>query len=695
MKNVSTDAHGSKPAFGASSRRAFLQGVGATGIAAICHPGWSSILPEAIRQAAQRVGKKITFLNDGGFQGSAWGWQFTRHAAVEATPGKSGSHSVGIHTHSGDYARFLVLEPEVGKTYTLSGWVRTNDIVAEEPGAGAYFAASQFEFQGRPTQFSVDGKQIPEERFANLTGTADWQRFSHSFLCLPTTDWFEVVLGVYRASGSAWFSDLTFVEGDRPADFSDVVDYWQAAQWAHADGLKLQGRTHLAAAILRDNLQVRGAASNPNSLARGLSETHSVEFLTAKQLADSGQFNRARFDLLVLPYGESFPLPALSSVESFMAEGGDLFTTGGYAFQSPVVPAANGWEFYDEKVQLGSGPNLLPTLSQDGSGWKASDADRATFENMQSPSTAESQPAARVSIPANLWGQAADWTFELEASGDREQFFFEAWIRAQEIQPSPNGYAYVGVEQLDSTGEQAYAAKVTFEELHTSTDWHKVERLFYLIPTCVKLRVRIGLMNATGSIWGTGFRLESRSPQIRINTALGFPQDDLQVSPTQIGMFDADFRLKRATAIQVAPGQSVLSSDHILTGAFDGYAASAVLGMNHARWIPLLRAVDAAGNNRGAAGAMVHNARGAYARGTWVFFGVDNHDIFGDESELGRRVLKASSLSLARKCYLHSCETNYASYRSGESVAMRVLVSNFGRQAASLTLRWTVLPVVK
>ena len=168
--------------------------------------------------------------------------------------GKSSSKSVGIHTESGDYAAcFLVLEPEVGKTYTLSGWVRTKNVIAREESAGAYIAASQFEFQGRPTQFSVDGKQIPEERFGNYTGSLEWQRISHSFLCLPSTDWFEIVVGVYRSSGSAWFSDLTFVEGDQPANFSDVVDYWQAAQWAHADGLRSQGRRRPAAAILRDS----------------------------------------------------------------------------------------------------------------------------------------------------------------------------------------------------------------------------------------------------------------------------------------------------------------------------------------------------------------------------------------------------------------------------------------------------------
>ena len=242
--------------------------------------------PKRIRRAASRARKKITFLEDGGFQGSAWGWQFTSHAAVETTPGKTGSHSVGIHTESGDYARFLVLEPDVGKTYTLSGWMRTNNIIATETGAGAYFAASQFEFQGRPTQFSVDGKQIPEERFGNFVGSTDWQRFSHSFLCLPTTDWFEVVVGMYRSAGDAWFSDLTFVEGDQPAELRDVVDYWQAAQWAHADGLRSQGRTEACRRHPSRQSTCARRRLRPASIGTRLERDLSRRFLSAEQLAD-------------------------------------------------------------------------------------------------------------------------------------------------------------------------------------------------------------------------------------------------------------------------------------------------------------------------------------------------------------------------------------------------------------------------
>ncbi len=692
VKNASKGPHGPGSIFGRKSRRTFLQGIGATGIAALCRPGWSSIMPEAMRLAARHAGKTITLLNDGGFEGSAWGWQFTRHTAIEKAPGKSGAHSLGIHTKSGDYGRFLVLEPEVGKTYTFSGWVRTNNVIGEKNVAGAYFSASQFEFQGRPTQFSVDGKQSPEQRYGNFTGSSEWQRFSHSFLCLPSTDWFEIVVGIYRGSGSAWFSDLTFVEGDQARDLKDVVDYWKAAQWAHADTLKSQGRTRHKAAILRDKLPIRGAASDPREMARSLSETHSVEFLSAEQLADSHHFNRISFDLLVLPYGESFPLPALRAVEAFLADGGDLLTAGGYAFQSPLIPTANGWEFYDDKVQHESKPNLLPDLDPTATGWKASDTKYATIETAQSPLQPGLRPAAQVHIPRSTRGQTASWSFDLPANGDGKQFFFQAWIRTVDIQPAPDGCAYVGVEQVDKAGEPASAAKITFEKLRVSSEWHKVECLFYLVPPCVKLRVNIGLLNATGTVWGTGFRLESRSPQIRINTALGYPVDDLQVTPTQIGMFDADFPLKRVAAIHTAPGQSVLRSQETLTGAFDGYAASAVLGMDHARWIPLLRSVDCVGRNRGAAGAMVHNTRGVYARGTWVFFGIDNQDIFNKRSAFGSNLLKAVARPLATKCFLHACETNYASYKSGESVQMRVLVSNYGRQSGTLKLHWIVQP---
>jgi len=676
-------------AIGPKSRRAFLQAAGATGLAFLGRQAWSLALPESVNQSLARRGKTITLLEDGGFQGAAWGWQFTEGAKLTHVSHRQGRGSVGVHTESGDYARFLVLGPEIGKTYTLTGWVKTEEIVQQEEAAGAYFTASQFEFQGRPTEYTVDGKQIPEKRFGNFTGTAGWQRFSQSFTCLPGTSWFEVVVGVYRATGSAWFTDLTFVEGTAAVDFDDAVTCWQALEWAHKDALEGRARTRPAAAILRDSLPVRGAAADPAQLAKVLGETYDVAFLTAEELADPKRLNRAAFDLLVLPYGESFPLPARAAVEKFLGDGGDLLSTGGYAFQSPLVSKAGKWEFYDKAVLAERSENLLPAFAVAGTAWTALASKYVSGENATLPESGQ-HAAGKVSVPSGLWNQNAAWYCDLPGGNERDQYFLQGWIRASDVRPAPDGYAYAGIEQLDAKGDQIYAASLELERAQDSREWHKVERLIYLAPGCKKLRVGFGLKNATGTVWGTQFRLERRSPQVRINTALGFPQDELQVAPEQIGMFDADFRLKRVSSIRPAAGQKIVSGSRELTGSFEGYAATCVVGMNQARWIPLLEAYDGVGRKRGAAGALVHHMRGAYARSSWAFFGVENHDIFSAGSALGESTLRAVSQALANKCYLHACEADFASYEQGEPVHVCVLATNLSRKSAELELEWQI-----
>lgn len=310
------------------SRRAFLQQMSAAGIALLARPVWMAALPAAVRESAAQAGKTVNLLEGGGFEDSAWGWQFTQGAGIDEHARRQGTRSIKLHTDSGDYARFLVLGPETGKTYTFGGWIKTEAIAAQEDAAGAYFAASQFEFQGRPTEFTVDGKQLPEKRFGNFTGTSGWQRFSQSFRCLPGTTWFEIVVGIYRASGSAWFTELTFVEGDAAVELSDTVDYWQALEMVHNHEFEGGERKRLSAAILRDQFPVRGAAADPVQLAKILGEFYDVVFLNAQEMADPGRLHRAAFNLLVLPYGESFPLSARQAVEKFLRDGGDLLTTG-------------------------------------------------------------------------------------------------------------------------------------------------------------------------------------------------------------------------------------------------------------------------------------------------------------------------------------------------------------------------------
>jgi len=665
------------------SRRRFLESLAATGavwgLSATSHALPLHLLPQSMHNAAALQQKRITLLEDGGFTGDAWGWQFTHGASVVANAGRDGSGAVHIKTESGDYARFLVLGPVAGKTYTLTGWVRTENITPAEEGAGAYFAASQFEFQGRPTEFTVDGKQAVEIRYGTLTGTNGWRRFSQSVKCLPTTAWFEVVAGIYRATGDAWFTGLTFIEGDVAADLNETLTTAEAAALVHQEILQVSGRTRPRAAIFSEpDFPVRGMATSSQRLAKLFSDTHDVALLNASQLADPGQLNRKNFDLLVLGYGESFPLPAKNNVVEFLSNGGDLFSTGGYAFQSPLVQQSGRWVFFDQTLKhAGLSANLVPKFSD--AAWKPSDKNLCTLD--------AAGDVARVAVPAPLSGRHAEWAFDIPATGDGKQFYFSARLRTSGLQPAPNGSATIGVEQLDAGHNPAYAARMWFEELREDSDWHSIERVFYLVPDCVTLRVRVTLSSATGTIEATDMRLEARPDTERINTSLGWPEDSLTVTRQQLGLFDTDYRLQRVAALR-APDGSLQSPIRA-----EGYVASGVVGMNNARWSPLLHAVDEAGRSRGSAGALMHHYNGYFNRSSWAYFGVANHDIFADDSgdAVGLSAFKSAARALAQKCYLHTLETNYATYRDGEAVQVRVLASNYGLHPATLNLHFRIM----
>ena len=308
-------------------------------------------------------------------------------------------------------------------------------------------------------------------------------------------------------------------------------------------------------------------------------------------MADSAPFNAARFDLLVLPHGESFPLAARNALRKFLSEGGDdLLTMGGYAFQSPLVREDGKWRFYDEVIGEQMGPNLIGPPG-DQSSWKANNERYASIATVDLPSF-DRQSAVRVAIPYDLRGQIFRVVFRCSGEVGGGQSDFAVWVRALEVRSAPDGSAYIGIDQLDEKGEPIWGPGLVLEELRGSREWHKIERLICVAPGCVKLCVHAGVRNASGEFRASRFSLEPRAPAVRINTSSGYPLDELQIEPRQIGMFDADFRLKRVTSLWAAAGQSVLADA----------AQGLIRGL--ARRVPLLEAYDAFGRKRGAAGAL-------------------------------------------------------------------------------------------
>ena len=258
------------------------------------------------------------------------------------------------------------------------------------------------------------------------------------------------------------------------------------------------------------------------------------------------------------------------------------------------------------------------------------------------------------------------------------------------------GIAYIAVYQLDA--QENIVEFRDFAVVREPGDWQSFE--YHFVPThrVDHVRVQWGFYMKSGVAFFDEVRLFDLTDVIYqpLNTSTGEPGDGLRVQPEQIGIFDPSYPLKRATQLRTAAGQSVVQGPLTLTQPWRGWAAAGVMGHDQARWIPLLETLDRYGHLRGPAGAMLLHYGGYYAGSNWVFFGVDNVDLFADPHGAAAQVLQQAARFLASKIYLRNLQTNLALYRSGESVQASVVVDNRSRadQSVCVALEWEPSPAL-
>ncbi len=85
----------------------------------------------------------------------------------------------------------------------------------------------------------------------------------------------------------------------------------------------------------------------PQALADALETTCDVQLLDTRGLA---QLPRLRIDLLVMPYGEAFPVEGYPAICEYLLSGGGLMTVAGVPFRAPVQLLSGRW------TRLPSGP---------------------------------------------------------------------------------------------------------------------------------------------------------------------------------------------------------------------------------------------------------------------------------------------------------------------------------------------------
>jgi len=453
-----------------------------------------------------------------------------------------------------------------------------------------------------------------------------------------------------------------------------------------------------AAVLDQPDLPPHGMASSPEKIAAILQGAgFDVRRLHAEELADAKRFNVAAFDLLVLPTGAAFPVEARESMLQFLREGGCLITTGGYAFNHLVRRIDGQWRPEEdaarERLQQATRRenSLLPNggfegrqeipvggFSMDGQWRRGGEGAKIVADAPQ-----EGRFCAMAHFPEGAPGGAHYWSDLPARPGASYQI--SGWMRTRDV--TGRGMAFMAVYQHDAAG--GLVEFLDFAKARATTPWQRYTYTFTPRAKATRLHLYFGLYDAHGTAWFDDIRLSDVTGKAYrpMNTSTGRPGDGLVAAPDQIGMFDASFPLKRARDLRPAAGQHILPGRTDLTAQFtkpaglSGWAASGVVGYDHARWVPLLDAVDRFGRPRGAAGAMLIHYRGPFAGSIWAFFGLDNVDLFAQTDGPMAKTLRQIGRFMARKIFLRNLATEQRLYRPGEPVAASVVVENRGHRA--------------
>src|ERR1019366_7890552 len=239
-------------------------------------------------------------------------------------------------------------------------------------------------------------------------------------------------------------------------------------------------------AIWRDRVPVEGKASDAEFIGGALKEAgYQVEFLTSDQLADPAQLTRDRFDVVALLYGASFPAPAHQTLRTFLSQGGSLFTTGGYAFNSPLVKGKDGWLTEKEAVAAEPGVEVVregtfeKTLEEClAAGWKISNPLTCLLDSTQGH---EGRQCAKVTAGDEFCSATSTWSFDVGVDHENERFEFSCWAKSDAYERY-DSFAFILLDQTLSSGGSIGTARVEVVRLRGANPWKQYRNEIVACP---------------------------------------------------------------------------------------------------------------------------------------------------------------------------------------------------------------------
>ncbi len=621
----------------------------------------------------------------------------SRVARGEGLQGGS-SHRLSVPADA-EVTWYLVTQTIVGlrpgDQGVASVYVRTRGV---RDGAGAYFGMNYYDSRGERIAWTDSADKVQ--------GTRGWRRLTQPFTVPPNTE--RVVLAlVLHGRGTVYF-DRAQVERGK------VATAW-APREAPADatpGTRPAGRGSIA--LFRDSIPPTGTASQPEYLRRlAEQQGYRCAFLNADALANPRRLNRARFDLLILPYGSSFPAAAADNLRAFLRDGGSLLTVGGYPFDRLLARQQGQWK--DVATLAPDERGLTPLLDpgRNPRGWGIGGRDQLntpaavvmgpdgpclTFGSERLPAggwvTLQSPPLSGLPAGARALAfyargseEGLPITFEVvekDGSRWRSQIELSRKWRLHAVALADLAYWHDNPSQgRGGTGDRLrpeHAASIRFG---ITTEFVRPDRPY---------RVEVGRL-AAGADPFPAFRnvqLNSRYGKVNPATFLVPPIDALSIC-------DASAPLSGVAYLAPAPEQTLLSPRWRLNGAVRGVSATGQTAQGEAgaplkaRWVPLVEARDRYGRVRGTAFALMHHFAGEYPGSSWGYSGIANRDLFAPGSAAGAQLFRAALERLVGGAFLFDARAARASVRPGEPVAPMVRAANRASRARALSVRLTIL----
>jgi hypothetical protein len=599
-----------------------------------------------------------------------------------------------------------------GASYTLSAWVRTEGV---RDGVGAYLSLNFFNSAGKRLPFF--------DSAAKALGTGGWRRIAVSGTVPQEAAEMRAILCLH-GHGTAWFDDAQVEAGTAATEYQPAAADLQrreqvetearnAAAWLKPLPPRPAGRGRIAVLAMNAPASPTACPSDPVTLVAAFGAAgHAAFTVTPEQLANRRFLDPEHIDLVVLPAGDAFPAAAHKAFVEYLRRGGTFLSTGGYAFDRPLVLSGETWLNPDE-LPIPDTP-MNPLAQQGLAAWHPS-SNRPGSPSLRTVGGPQGLPAIELATAALTgWDTAglsalegklpAGWSVtRFWAKGDAQTS--KLWIEWGEA----DGSRWHKAVELTPEWREVRIPAGQFDYWHDNPSVGRGGAGDHFKPASAA-RISFGIaadiaeMNRAHTVWLAGLGVQSdpleglRVPTPHINTRWAKIRDALWPEPEQLGVFDSAFPLRGVTATGPAAAQSVVAS-YTSQAPLAGYSATAMLGLNghgfgpnRARWVPLLACTDADGRPRGHAGSVTHHFAGTFSGSSWACFGVTNHDLFAAGSPALTQVLVPAAEALLTRLYLHESDTAFACYRAGETVTLRTRVSDFGREDHATEVRFVVTP---